>query len=50
LIREKSITSEMVSSLANDSNKVAFISKKLIEAGQLIYIRTDTILEVKNEN
>lgn len=43
LIREHSITSEMASSLANDSQNVALISKKLIEAGELIYLRQDTL-------
>lgn len=43
LIREQKITSTMASSLVNDSHKVALISKKIIEAGALIYIRQDTI-------
>ena len=42
LIRNHAITSDMASSLANDSQNVAFISKKLIEAGELIYIHEDT--------
>lgn len=43
LIRERTITSAMASSLANDSQKVALISEKLIEAGELIYINQDTL-------
>ncbi len=43
LIRDHAVTSDMASSLANDSQKVALISKKLIEAGELIYIRQDTL-------
>lgn len=43
LIRERAISSAMASSLANDSQNVALISKKLIEAGELIYIRQDTL-------
>ncbi len=44
LIREGKITSSMASSLANDSQNVALISKKIIEAAELIYIRYDTFL------
>lgn len=43
LIKEGSITSPMASSLANDSQNIALISKKLIEAGELIYIKQDTL-------
>lgn len=43
LIREQKITSTMFSSLVNDSQNVALISKKLIEAGELIYIRQDSL-------
>jgi phosphate:Na+ symporter len=44
LIRDGKISSSMASSLANDSHKVALISKKIIEAGELIYIRSDSLL------
>lgn len=43
LIRDRKITSAMVSSLVNDSQHVALISIKLIEAGELIFIRQDTM-------
>ncbi|MBC8769274.1 Na/Pi cotransporter family protein [Arenibacter sp. BSSL-BM3] len=43
LIRESKIPSTVVSSLVNDSHIVALISKKLIEAGELIYISQDTM-------
>ena len=43
LIREGKIPSTVVSSLVNDSHIVALISKKLIEAGELIYINQDTM-------
>jgi len=43
LIKEQAITSQMASSLANDSQHIALISKKMIEAGELIYIKQDTI-------
>jgi phosphate:Na+ symporter len=43
LIREHKISSTMASSLVNDSQIVALISKRLIEAGELIYISQDTI-------
>jgi phosphate:Na+ symporter len=43
LIRESRIPSTIVSSLVNDSQLVALISKKLIEAGELIYIHQDTM-------
>lgn len=46
LIRERVITGQMASSLTNDSQHVAFISKKLIEAGQLVYIQEDTFEEI----
>jgi phosphate:Na+ symporter len=44
LIRERKITSAMASSLVNDSQNVALISKKLITAGELIYTQNDTLL------
>ncbi|MCK0136173.1 MULTISPECIES: Na/Pi symporter [Arenibacter] len=43
LIKESKIPSNVVSSLVNDSHIVALISKKLIEAGELIYINQDTM-------
>ena len=45
LIRNDLITSEMATSLANDSNYVADICKNLIDTAELIYIESDTILE-----
>ncbi|KAA3639226.1 MAG: Na/Pi cotransporter family protein, partial [Bacteroidetes bacterium] len=45
LIRNNLITSEMATSLANDSENVAGICKNLIEAAELLYIRSDSILE-----
>jgi len=44
LIRGKQITSEMATSLANDSENVARIAKNLINAAELLYIRSDTLL------
>jgi phosphate:Na+ symporter len=49
LIRERKITSAMATSLANDSINVALISKKLIDAAELIYIKSDTLLEIIEE-
>ncbi|MDH3243032.1 MAG: Na/Pi symporter [Saprospiraceae bacterium] len=49
LIRERKITSTMATSLANDSINVALISKKLIDAAELIYIKSDTLLEIIEE-
>jgi phosphate:Na+ symporter len=46
LIREQKITSAMATSLANDSAKVADISKRLIETAELLYINSDTLIEV----
>ena len=48
LIREQKITSEMATSLANDSIIVAEISKKLIETAELLYINTDTLTALQN--
>lgn len=45
LIRNKLITSEMATSLANDSKHVADICRHLVSAAQLLYIQSDTILE-----
>ena len=45
LIRKELITSEMATSLANDSNFVADMCKNLIDAAELLYIESDTILE-----
>ncbi len=45
LIRKGLITSEMATSLANDSNYVADICYHLISAAELLYIESDTILE-----
>lgn len=44
LIREKQITSEMASSLMNDSAIVKFISKNLIKVAELLYLKYDTEL------
>ena len=48
LIRTNKITSAMASSLANDSHNISVISKKLIEATELIYFHTDTFLSNGN--
>ena len=45
LIRKELITSEMGASLANDSNYVASICKNLINATELLYIESDSILK-----
>ena len=44
LIRKDLISSDMATSLANDSNYVADICKHLIAAAELLYIESDTIL------
>ncbi len=44
LIRNKAISSEMASSLNNDSATVANISKNLIKAAELLYIQTDLLI------
>jgi phosphate:Na+ symporter len=43
LIRDGLITSEMATSLANDSDNVAGISKNLIRVAELLYIHADTM-------
>lgn len=43
LISEQKISSNMASSLVNDSHNVALISERLIEAGELIYLHKDTM-------
>ena len=45
LIREELITSEMATSLANDSSSVASICKNLIDAATLLYIESDSLFE-----
>lgn len=50
LIRKQKITSEMAASLANDSHNVAQITKKLIETAELLYIESDTFLQLAEEN
>ena len=49
LIRKQKITSEMAASLANDSDNVAQITKKLIETAELLYIESDTFLQLTEE-
>jgi phosphate:Na+ symporter len=49
LIRERKISSVMAASLANDSENVARILKKLIETAELLYIDRDTILKQTEE-
>ncbi|MEM1260408.1 MAG: Na/Pi symporter [Bacteroidota bacterium] len=44
LISDNKISSEMATSLANDSDTVSRISKKLIEAAELLYLNVDTII------
>jgi len=46
LIRERKISSMMATSLANDSDNVADIMRKLIETAELLYIDSDTLLEL----
>ena len=45
LIRKNLVTSEMATSLANDSAIVVDISKRLIEVAELLYIDSDTLLD-----
>lgn len=49
LIREKKISSVMATSLVNDSQHVANIIKKLIETAELLYIESDTLMELTIE-
>lgn len=49
LIKEQKISSSMATSLANDSATVACITKKLIETTELLYIHSDTLLRVGEE-
>ena len=44
LIREQKISSIMATSLANDSDNVAGIMKRLIETAELLYINSDTLI------
>lgn len=50
LIREKKISSAMATSLANDSATVADITKRLIETAELLYINSDTILNIEQDD
>lgn len=49
LIREQKISSVMATSLANDSDNVAGIMKKLIETAELLYIDSDTLIDLPEE-
>jgi phosphate:Na+ symporter len=49
LIREQKISSVMAASLANDSDNVANIMKKLIETAELLYIDSDTLIKLTEE-
>ncbi len=49
LIREKKISSVMATSLANDSDNIADITKKLIETAELLYIDRDTLIRSAEE-
>jgi phosphate:Na+ symporter len=49
LIREQKISSVMASSLANDSDRVANISKRVINIAELLYIDSDTIVRMTEE-
>ena len=49
LIRSDLISSEMASSLANDSDNVANISKNLVNVAELLYMHKDTLLEEEDE-
>ena len=44
LIRKELVSSEMATSLANDSDNIANISKNLIDVAELLYIENDSIL------
>ncbi len=44
LIRKELITSEMATSLANDSNYISDIASNLIKATELLYVKNDSIL------
>ena len=50
LIRGHKITSQMATSLANDSSNVAGIIKKLIEIAELLYVHSDTLMLVTESN
>ncbi len=50
LIRDHKISSSMATSLANDSATVAGITKKLIETTELLYIHSDTLLRLGEED
>jgi hypothetical protein len=39
----------MATSLANDSDNVADITKKLIETAELLYINSDTLIKLTEE-
>jgi len=49
LIRERKISSVMATSLANDSDNVADIMKKLIETAELLYVDSDTLIKLTKE-
>ncbi len=49
LIREQKISSVMATSLANDSDNVADIVKRLIETAELLYINSDTLIRLTEE-
>jgi phosphate:Na+ symporter len=46
LIRDQKISSIMATSLANDSAIVAGVMKKLIETAELLYIDSDTLIQL----
>ncbi len=50
LIREQKISSDMATSLANDSANVAGITKRLIETAELLYINSDTLIQATEED
>lgn len=50
LIRKEKITPEMAASLANDSDNVAGITKRLIEIAELLYIESDTLMHMPAED
>ena len=49
LIRKHKISSIMATSLANDSDNVAGIMKRLIETAELLYIDSDTLIKSTEE-
>ena len=49
LIRQKKISSVMATSLANDSDNIAGITKRLIETAELLYVNEDTLIQMTED-